>query len=122
MIDSRFARVVALAMLSIGRLATAREPEAAPASTSTAGPLYKTSYRVFDVHAHVPFPSLAALDAQLDVLDRVGVRTFNAVLFEPSGWSYLGGWSEANLLAWLELQKQRPSRVAVFGTVDFNRV
>ena len=56
------------------------------------------------------------------MLDRVGVDVFSVILYEPAGWTYLGGWSEANLYAWLELQKQFPERVVVFGTVDFGRV
>jgi len=57
--------------------------------------------------------------AQFAVLDRVGVSTMNVLLYEPAGWNYSGGWSEPNLLSWLELRKQFPERLLVFGTVDF---
>jgi uncharacterized protein len=56
------------------------------------------------------------------VHDRVGVATMNVLLYEPDGWNYLGGWSEANLFSWLELRKHFPERLLVFGTVDFRRV
>jgi hypothetical protein len=59
--------------------------------------------------------------AHLEVLDRVGVQGFAMLLFDPSRWPYPGGWSQANLLAWLELRKKHPERRFVFGTVDFNR-
>ncbi len=98
-----------------------RSQEDAKAAARTA-PLYKSSYRVIDIHAHSAVPSEAAVRAHLEVLDRVGVHAFNVLLFDPSGWPYPGGWSETNLLAWLELRKKHPERLLVFGTVDFNRV
>lgn len=73
------------------------------------------------MHAHGAWPTLPVLRAQLDALDGVGVDVFTLVLFDPAGWSYKGGWSEENLRAWLELRKQAPERVNVFGTVDFGR-
>jgi predicted TIM-barrel fold metal-dependent hydrolase len=85
-------------------------------------PLYKSTYRVLDIHAHCAVASEAAVRAHLEVLDRVGVHAFNVLLFDPTGWPYPGGWSEANLHAWLELRKKHPERLLVFGTVDYNRV
>ncbi|MCI0701093.1 MAG: amidohydrolase family protein, partial [Planctomycetia bacterium] len=94
----------------------------APAPTKQ---LYRSSYRVINVHTHAQFPSEASVRAELDVLDRVGVTAFNVLLVETSGserWQNRGGWSEPNLLAWLDLRKRFPDRVLVFGTVDFRRV
>ena len=91
------------------------------AAEGEASRLYKTAYRVIDVHSHGAWATPAVLRAQLDALDGVGVDGFTLVLFDPAGWQYKGGWSEENLRAWLELRKQAPERVNVFGTVDFGR-
>jgi predicted TIM-barrel fold metal-dependent hydrolase len=91
---------------------TAPKPEA----------VYKSRYRIIDVHVHAPFVSEAATRGHLEVLDRVGVSAINVVLFDPTGWPYPGGWSEANLFAWLDVRKKFADRMLVFGTVDFNRV
>jgi hypothetical protein len=115
------AAVLAIALLVPHSLVRA-EGESTPRAKAATEPLHKSSYRIIDIHCHAPFPSEAALRAHLDVLDRVGVTAFNVLLLDASGWSYPGGWSEPNLLAWLELRKRFPERVLVFGTVDFNRV
>src|SRR2546426_6452239 len=99
-------------VLVVGPLA-AVAGDAKPDSKGKMIPVYKTSYRVIDVHAHAPFSSEAAVRAHLEVLDRVGVKAFNVALLEASGWSYPGGWSEPNLLAWFELRKRFPERLSV---------
>ena len=83
--------------------------------------IHQSPYRIVDVHAHGAWPTAPVLRAQLDALDGVGVDVFTLVLFDATGWSYKGGWSEKNLRAWLELRQQAPTRVNVFGTVDFGR-
>lgn len=119
----RYSLQLALAclILSIGSSVAAETPAAQAAEKSTDA-LYKTSYRVIDIHGHAPFPSETALRAHLDMFDQVGVAAFNVLLYEPEGWSYAGGWSDLNLLEWLRLRKQFPERLLVFGTVDFRRV
>lgn len=100
--------------------AVAESPQIADGAKSTDA-LYKTSYRVIDVHGHAPLPSAAAWRAHLEMFDRVGVSAFNVLLYEPEGWTYAGGWSDAFLLEWLRLRQQYPERLLVFGTVDFRR-
>lgn len=103
-------------LISAGSL-QAGEKEPAPKEP----PLYKSNYRIIDVHSHAPFPGEAAVRAKLTMLDRVGVTMFNVILYDPTGFPFAGGWSEANLLEWLELRKKYPERLIVFGTVDFGR-
>jgi predicted TIM-barrel fold metal-dependent hydrolase len=107
-------------LLAAGSLTLVAAQPATGVKTSTDA-IYKTSYRVVDVHGHAPFPSEKALRAHLQVLDRVGVAAFTVLLYEPEGWAYAGGWSDPNLLEWLELRKRYPDRQLVFGTVDFRR-
>ena len=105
-------------LLCVAPLYGDEKPKAPEPKTA---PLYKSTYRIIDIHAHSALPSEAAVRAHLEVLDRVGVHACNVLLFDPEGWPYPGGWSEANLFAWLELRKKYPDRLHVFGTVDFNR-
>ncbi len=96
-----------------------------PNGKETANPIYKSSYRIINVHTHAGFPSEATVRAELEVLDRVGITAFNVLLVEISGWpeyQHFGGWSEPNLLAWLELRKRFSDRLLVFGTLDFRRM
>src|SRR5438552_59086 len=83
--------------------------------------VFKTLYRVIDVHAQGPLPSERALQAHFDSMDATGIDAVTILLFDPAGWNYKGGWSEFNLRAWLQLRKQLPERLNVFGTVDFGR-
>jgi len=93
------------------------------ATAAEDGPAHRSPYRIVDVHGHGALPALAALQAQLEVMDATGVDTFTLLLFDPAGWpAFQGGWSETNLRAWLELRRQFPERLNVFGTVDFGRV
>lgn len=78
-----------------------------------AKPLQKTAYRVFDFHHHCREPSQKAIEAQLEVLDAVGVDKL-AILD--------GGWTTGNLLPWVELCKQYPDRLVLFGNIDFSKI
>ena len=91
---------------------------AAPAGS---GEVYKSSYRIVDVHTHGAWPTPSALQAQFAVMDATGVDAITLLLFDPAGFPFNGGWSEPNLRAWLELRRQFPERLNVFGTVDFGR-
>ena len=113
--------VLALAFLGPHSFLCA-QGEPTPRGKAVPEALHKSPYRIIDIHAHAPFPSDAVVRAHLDMLDRVGVTAVTVVLLDASGWPYPGGWSEPNLLAWLELRKRFPERLLVFGTVDFNRV
>src|SRR5262249_4119953 len=55
-------------------------------------PLYKTSYRVINVHRHCDTPSEEKLKAEMEVMDRVGVPVIVNLLMD-------GGWADANLPA-----------------------
>lgn len=91
---------------------------AAPADE---GKVYKSSYRIVDVHTHGAWPAQSALQAQFAVMDATGVHALTLLLFDPAGFPFNGGWSETNLRAWLQLRRQFPERLNVFGTVDFGR-
>lgn len=83
--------------------------------------VFKSAYRVIDVHAHGPMPTERALQAHFASMDATGIDAVTVLLFDPAGWTYKGGWSELNLRAWLQLRKQFPERLNVFATVDFGR-
>jgi predicted TIM-barrel fold metal-dependent hydrolase len=76
-------------------------------------PLFKTAYRVINVHRHCDAPSPEALKAELAVLDRVGVTS--VVILD-------GGASDGKLPAWLELRKHNPERLIVFCNVNWGRI
>ena len=75
--------------------------------------LYKTKYRVIDVHVHCTPVTAAAVRAQLEVLDRVGVTSF--VILDAGG-------PAGNLKDWLNLRREAPRRLNVFWKLDFTRV
>lgn len=93
----------------------------APGAQPDGGGLYKSSYRIIDVHTHGVLPTKPALQAHLDVMEATGVDAFTLLLYDGTGWPNVGGWSESNLAAWLQLRREFPARLNVFGTVDFNR-
>ena len=70
-------------------------------------PLYKTSYRVINVHRHCDHPREDALKAEFEVMDRVGVRTIVNLLMD-------GGWSDGYLPAWTKLRDANRDRLIVF--------
>ena len=78
--------------------------------------LYKTSYRVINVHAHFDAPNEEALKAELEVMDRVGI---------VSEVNLDVGRSDGNLPAWIELRKKHPGRFVLFAKFtlkDFARI
>lgn len=76
-------------------------------------PLYKTNYRVINVHRHCDSPSAAAIKAELEVLDRVGVSAL--VVLD-------GGDADGKLPAWQELRKKNPDRLIVFGNIPWGKI
>ncbi len=78
-------------------------------------PLYKTSYRVVNVHRHADNPSEAALKAELEVMDRVGVGTIVNLLMD-------GGWADGTLPAWVKLRDKYPERLVVFGYINWGKL
>jgi hypothetical protein len=60
-------------------------------------PLYKTTYRVVNVHRHCDTASEVALKAELEAMDKVGASV--VVVLD-------GGQSDNKLPAWMELQKK----------------
>ena len=91
-----------------------------PAPAEAEG-LYRSSYRIVDVHTHGVLPTESALRAHFEVMDSVGVDAINLLLYDGTGWPNNGGWSEDSLDAWLRLRRRFPDRLNVFGTVDFGR-
>ena len=77
-------------------------------------PLFKSAYRVINVHRHCDAPSEAAVRAELEVMDRVGIDVMVILLME-------NGWSSAHLPQWLELKRKYPDRLAIFGYIDWSR-
>jgi predicted TIM-barrel fold metal-dependent hydrolase len=74
---------------------------------------YKSSYRVINVHAHCAVPSEEAMQAEFEVLDRVGVDRI--VVLD-------GGSPEGTLPAWLKLREKYPNRLTVFMKLSFKRI
>ena len=80
------------------------------AKTAESSAPFQTKYRVINVHRHGALATEAALLAELEVLDRVGVD--KVVVLD-------GDSPPGTLPAWLELQKKYPERLAVFLKADF---
>ena len=79
-------------------------------------PLYKTTYRVVDVHTHWGAPREEAVAAEIDVMDRMNLAA--AVNLDA-------GRTDGTLPAWMKLKQSVPSRIAVFAKFtkkDFERV
>jgi predicted TIM-barrel fold metal-dependent hydrolase len=96
------ARTLASLVLLTGALKAA-EPE----------PLYKTKYRVIDVHVHCTPVSEEVVRAELAMLDRVGVTA--VVILDAGG-------PDGNLKDWLKLRQIHPERLIVFWKLDFSGV
>jgi predicted TIM-barrel fold metal-dependent hydrolase len=75
--------------------------------------LYKTKYRVIDVHLHCTLVSEDAVRAELVVLDRVGITA--VVVLDAGG-------PDGNLKDWLKLHQKYPERLIVFWKLDFTGV
>jgi predicted TIM-barrel fold metal-dependent hydrolase len=82
---------------------TAAEPE----------PPYKTKYRVMNVHLHCTSVTEAAIRAELEVLDRVGIRA--VTILDAGG-------PDGNLPDWMKLRQGHPDRLIVFWKLDFARI
>jgi predicted TIM-barrel fold metal-dependent hydrolase len=76
-------------------------------------PLYKSDYRIINVHYHGAAATEAALQAELGVMDRVGIDM--VVILD-------GDSPRGSLPAWLELQKKHADRLAIFAKTDFQDV
>jgi predicted TIM-barrel fold metal-dependent hydrolase len=74
---------------------------------------YKTKYRVINVHKHCALATEEAVQAELEVLDRVGVSA--VVILD-------GGAPAGSLPAWLKLRKQHADRLVVFYKLDMRRI
>ncbi|HVE41490.1 MAG TPA: amidohydrolase family protein [Planctomycetota bacterium] len=70
-----------------------------------ARPLYRTSYRVVDIHHHCDGPDADAMRARMELLDRSGVCAVA---------NLDAGRVEGTLPAWIELQKTYPGRIVLF--------
>lgn len=92
-------RVLAGSLLLLLRVAT---PGGAQESER---PLYRTSYRVIDLHHHCDEPDPAGLKVRMEVLDRAGVRAVA---------NLDAGRVDGTLPAWIEIQKTHPGRMVLF--------
>src|SRR5262245_18488213 len=79
-------------------------------------PVFKSRFPVINVHRHCEIPPEEALKAEFEVMDRVGVGAAVILLMGKQGTT------RGQLPAWLELRKKHPDRIAVFGSVDFDRI
>src|SRR5437016_3728399 len=77
-------------------------------------PLYKTKYRVINVHRHCDNPSEAALKAEFEAMQRVGFSAMVNLLID-------GGWSDRHLPGWIDLQKKYPDKLVVFGSINLGK-
>jgi len=75
-------------------------------------PLYKTKYRVINIHRHSTVATEAAVRAELEVMDRVGMSVV----------TILDADSPGNLDAWIKLQQKFPDRLVVFWKPPFAKV
>lgn len=76
-------------------------------------PLYKSNYRIINVHRHCDTASEAAIKAEIEAMDRVGMDV--AVILD-------GGQSDNKLPAWMEIKKKYPDRIVVFVNINFSRI
>jgi predicted TIM-barrel fold metal-dependent hydrolase len=80
-----------------------------PVGAAEPEPVYKSKYRVINVHRHCGLATESALQAELEVCDRVGVNKI--VILD-------GGSPAGSLPAWLELRRKQPQRLVVFFKLD----
>ena len=92
-----------IAVLSALVLSMAAWP--APAAQERERPLYRTSYRVIDIHHHCDAPDPETWRIRVEMLDRAGV---SAVA------NLDAGRVDGTLPGWLDLQKASPGRVLQF--------
>jgi predicted TIM-barrel fold metal-dependent hydrolase len=79
------------------------------ADPADAATVYKTSYRVINVHRHCGLASEEAVRAELEVLDQVGMHAFTTLD---------AGSPDDNVAAWIKLREKYPGRVIVFFKLD----
>lgn len=80
-------------------------------------PLYVTKYNVINVHRHCTPVSLRAVQAELEVMRRVGV---NQVVMLDGQW--LGNnIVSGRLREWLDLKRQFPEQLILFANINFRR-
>jgi hypothetical protein len=77
-------------------------------------PLYKSSYRILNVHRHCEQPQAELVRAELEVMDRVSANTALVILE--------GGTTDGKLPEWLALRKKFPGRLIVFSNVAWGRI
>lgn len=79
-------------------------------------PLYKTNYRVVNVHRHYyEMPTEKVIETELEVMDRVGVDVMVILQLGKDG-------SSPEFPRWMELRRKYPQRLVVFGGVDFRKI
>lgn len=84
-----------------------------PLTTSELEPPYQTKYRVINVHLHCLTATEAAIRAELEVLDRVGIRI--VTILDADG-------PDGNLADWMKLRRKYAERLIVFWKLDFTRI
>ena len=104
------------ALVAAPPAALAQQSAGAPKAQDARKQLYKTAYRVIDVHTHFFWPDEEMMKLGLEAMAREGVAA--AVNLD-------GGRTDGTLPAWIKLQKKFPSRTAIFAKFtkkDFARV
>ena len=76
-------------------------------------PLYKTKYHIINIHRHCTIATEAAMQAELEVIDRIGVQT--VTILDAGG-------PDGNLPTWMKLQQKHPDRVIVFMKPSFAKI
>ena len=99
----RYALLTLASLFALAASLHAQEPQ----------PPYQTKYRVINVHLHCTPVTDAAIRAELEVLDRVGIAAVTILD---------GGSPDGNLADWIKLQQKYPKRLIDFWKLDFARV
>jgi predicted TIM-barrel fold metal-dependent hydrolase len=103
---TKTAAAVALACLWLFRTITV-------ASAANPEPPYKTKYRVINIHRHCAVATEAAVRAELEVMDRIGMSVVTILDADsPRG----------SLDSWIKLQQKFPERLIVFWKPSFANV
>ena len=103
----QFLRTSAFALASLGLLGVVPVVRAADPE-----PAYKTNYRVINIHRHSTIATEAAVRAELEVMDRVGMGVVTILD---------AGSPPGTLDAWITLQQKFPDRLVVFWKPSFAR-
>ena len=74
---------------------------------------FQTKYRVINVHRHSTLVTEGAIRAELEAMDRTGVRAITILD---------AGGPDGNLVDWLKLRQKFPGRLIVFWKLDFARI